>query len=302
MGNPEFSVAGLKALADSSHIILTVVTNPPKPQGRGRALHPTPVARAAEDLHIPVIPLHDLRDPAFHDSLQRLNPDLFVVVAFRILPSALIELPGRGCINLHTSLLPKYRGAAPIQRALMNGDRETGLTTFLIQPRVDSGDILLQKPIPIRDSDDFGTLSERLSRLGADLLVETVNRLEKGDIVPQAQDNSQATPAPKIRPDDCQIHWDQPARVIHNQIRALSPRPGAFTFWRKYRLKVFQTCPNEQDFGLPAGHIIIKNDRVLVQTGSGSLELLALQREGKKRVSALEFIRGYALKSGDLLG
>ncbi len=145
MGNPDFSVAGLKALNKSSHTILAVVTNPAKPKGRGRALIPTPVAQTAASLHIPVITAQDLNDTVFHHQLRKLSPDLFVVVAFRILPVSLIKIPRLGCINLHTSLLPKYRGAAPIQRALMNGDEETGLTTFLIEPKVDTGDILLQK-------------------------------------------------------------------------------------------------------------------------------------------------------------
>ncbi len=304
MGNPEFSIPSLEILNQSQHTIQAVVTNPPKPKGRGQKLHPTPIEHKAAELNLPIIHAGDLTNQELLTTLSDFSPDAFAVVAFRILPESLIEIPKMGAINLHTSLLPKYRGAAPIQRAIMNGDSETGVTTFRIQKKVDTGDILLQETIPILPEDNFGSLSEKLMYTGANLFLRTFDELEKGTITGVPQDNALATPAKKIHYEDCKIQWDQPSTVIHNKIRGLSPRPCAFTFLEGKRLKVFSSRPIDDsiEHAIPGEIIHLDDARCVIQTGSGTLEILECQKEGKSRMQVAQFLRGNVLKIGDRFG
>lgn len=300
MGNPEFSVPALKTIAQSSHSILAVVTNPPKPMGRGRTFRPTPVEISAREQDLTIIHAGDLKSEDIIRRLSDLNPDIFVVIAYRILPMELIEIPKIGAINLHSSLLPKYRGAAPIQHALMNGDTETGVTTFLIQRKIDTGNILLQESCPIDDEDDFGSLSAKLSHQGAQLLVKTLDRLQKGDLDSQPQDHALTSPAPKILPQDCLINWHDPARKIHNRIRGLSPSPAAFTFLQNKRLKLFKTAIVESQYHGQTGSIVhLTKEECFVQTGDGVLSILECQKEGKSRMTIRQFLLGANLSVGD---
>ncbi|NQV38579.1 MAG: methionyl-tRNA formyltransferase [Candidatus Marinimicrobia bacterium] len=300
MGNPQFSVPALKAITGSNHQILAVVTNPPKQMGRGRSLQPTPVGIVANELGLSVIPAIDLKSKNLINELVDLKPDIFVVIAYRILPDELINIPKIGAINLHTSLLPKYRGAAPIQHALMNGDTETGVTTFLIQRKVDTGNILLQESCIIDDQNDYGSLSEKLSLLGAKLLVRTLDKIERGDLGSQPQDHTLSTPAPKILPLDCIINWNNSAQNIHNQIRGLSPTPTAFTFFKNKRLKLFKTdCVKTELHGKIGSIVHLTKSECYIQTGDGVLSILECQKEGKSRMNIQQFLLGSNLSIGD---
>jgi methionyl-tRNA formyltransferase len=232
-----------------------------------------------------------------------LNPDYFLVVAFKILPALLLDIPQKGSINLHASLLPHYRGAAPLQRAIMNGERETGLTTFIIRRLVDTGSILMQMTVPINDSDTFGTLSEKMSKKGADLLLKTLNQLRDNSLFPQEQDHSDATSAPKIRESDSCIDWGQPAEIIHNQIRGLSPKPGAFTYFNGMRLKILRSSVNQSNEKQNPGSVVFCDKKLLImQTGDGHIELLTIQREGKKTMETPDFLNGVDINIGDTFG
>ncbi len=303
MGNPDFAVPSLKKIAEAGELV-AVVTNPERPIGRGRRVNSSAVAQAARELGIPLLQPDSLTDPAFVNELESIAPDLFVVVAFRILPRILIEIPKLGSINLHGSLLPRYRGAAPIQWALINGDKETGLTTFLIKPRVDTGDILHQVAIPIEDDDDYGSLAERMSQIGSNLLVETVKELNAGKMTPVIQDESLVTKAPKITSEMCRIDWTLDAVAIRNRIRGFSPRPGAYTDWDGKRLKIFSARTidiNDSDL-LPGTVSKSSGNDLLVQTGQGQLKIVECQLEGKRRMTAEEFLRGVNVTSGLILG
>ncbi|MEC9457267.1 MAG: methionyl-tRNA formyltransferase, partial [Candidatus Neomarinimicrobiota bacterium] len=229
MGNPEFAIPTLKALQQSNHDLVAVVSNPPKPMGRGQALMSTAVGKFAKDQGFPLIEPRSLRSQELNKQLTTLNPDLFVVVAYKILPKSLIDLPRFGALNVHASLLPKYRGAGPIQWALMNGDKTTGVTVFQITPDVDTGDILLQQEIAISADDTMWTLGMRLCEAGAKLVIDTMDALETGSISGKPQDPALATPAPKITKEMTLIDWAWSAEKIHNWVRGLSPFPGMVT-------------------------------------------------------------------------
>lgn len=302
MGNPEFAIPSLATIHHSKYDLVGVVTNPDKEQGRGRTAKPTPVARFARENNILTIQPESLKDNSFTSNLMRLNPDLFAVVAFKILPQELLGIPTLGSVNLHGSMLPKYRGAAPIHWALMNGDSVTGLTTFLLAPRVDTGDILLKHEVVIFPDDDCGSLSRRMSRLGASLLMKTIEVIETQDHKAIPQDSSLATRAPKIKPETCKIDWDRSAREIRNQIRGLSPSPGAYTTLKGKRLKLFRSAIS----GIRArssGEIVsVGRDRFVVSCGKGHLEILDVQLEGKRRMSVRDFLLGSPLSVGEKLG
>lgn len=300
-GNPDFSVPGFKAILGSSHTIVGAVTNPPKSSGRGRRLQPTPVDIAATERGIPVIHATDLRDRGLIEQIAGLNADIFAVIAYRILPNELLKTARIGAVNLHTSLLPKYRGAAPIQRALMNGETETGVTIFLIEPKVDTGDIILQEACAIREEDDFGSLSEKLNSIGSRLLVDAIGLLETGRARPVPQENSHATSAPKIGLNDCVIQWERGAKGIRNQIKALSPAPGAYTNLHGTRIKIFDAAVAEEFPGgkRPGEIVMVSKTQCVVQTGQGSLDLKVVQREGKKRLKIQQFLLGSVIKPGD---
>ncbi len=300
MGTPTFALPSLERLAQSAHQICAVVTGPDVPQGRGLKLQMPPVKQAALRFGYPVLQPASLKDPAFADELRALRADLFIVVAFRILPPALLDIPALGAINLHASLLPKYRGAAPINWAIINGEQETGVTIFRLKPTVDTGDILMQRSLPINEDDTAGSLAIRLSVLGADLLVETIDRLAVNDLPAQPQNDELATPAPKIFPELGEIDWYKDAFTIKCLIHGLSPSPGAFTFWQGKRLKILRASWQPHSATAEPGTIVARDKKSLsIQTGDGYLFPLELQIEGRRPLPVDVFLRGFSGKAGD---
>ena len=302
MGNPEFAIPTLKALQQSNHDLVAVVSNPPKPMGRGQALMSTAVGKFAKDQGFPLIEPRSLRSQELNTQLTALNPDLFVVVAYKILPKSLIDLPRLGALNLHASLLPKYRGAGPIQWALMNGDTTTGVTVFQITPDVDTGDILLQQEIAIGADDTMWTLGMRLCEAGAKLVIEAMDALETGSISGSPQDPALATPAPKITKEMTLIDWAWPAEKIHNWVRGLSPFPGMVTTIGGKQFRIYKTAVLDRNGNAPGTIIELHNESLVIATGDGLLSLLEVQIEGKKKMPAADFLRGATLKAGDRLG
>lgn len=300
MGTPDFAVPSLEILVQHHYPVLAVVTAPDKPRGRGQEVTPTAVKHAALRFGLPVIEAHSVKDPDFIRRIADLHPDLLVVVAFRILPKEVLALPRLGSINLHASLLPKYRGAAPINWAIINGEQETGVTTFLLQEKVDAGNILLQARVPILPEDNAGTLHDKLAAVGAELLLHTIRLIEMNKITPQPQDDSLATPAPKIFKGDCRIDWRQQALQIHNRVRGLSPHPGAFTTHNDLIIKIFRTTLTERPSHDEPGTVIVEGRRLFVATADTLLCIEELQQEGRKRMKAEEFLRGYRLNTGDV--
>lgn len=304
MGTPEFAVPSLRILAEGGYAIAGVVTAPDKPRGRGQQVSFTAVKDEALRLSIPVLQPVALRDPTFVATLNEIAADIIVVVAFRILPPEVFTLPRLGCFNLHASLLPKYRGAAPINWAIMNGDMETGVTTFLLEEKVDTGSLLLQARMPILNDDTAGTVHDRLAAIGADIVLRTVQILESGTAHPQVQDNTLASPAPKIFKDDCRLDWSQSARTLHNRVRGLSPVPTAWTTLDGQVLKVFRSSVADADAtGSAPGTIVqVGRSRCVVQAGAGLVSLDEVMLEGRKRLGIEEFLRGHRLDTGVRLG
>jgi len=255
-------------------------------------------------LDIPVLQPERVRDPAFIDEVRRLNPRLIVVAAYgQILPGALLKVPEMGCVNVHASLLPKYRGAAPINWAIAKGESETGVTTMLMDEGMDTGPIFLSRTVPIDPKDTASSLEERLAKVGAEMIVETIQRLERGDIRPISQDSSQATYAPPFKKQDGWIDWSQPAGVLHQRIRALNPWPGTFTRMGGKMLKIFwaevDQTPQRQ---VPGCIVDVGKEGIRVATGEGHLLVQEIQLEGKKRLSVREFLLGYPVEPGTALG
>lgn len=303
MGTPDFAVPSLLKLAKSGYKPVAVVTGADKKSGRGQKLIPTPVKSAAADMGIPILEPKSLKDSSFIREIASLDVELSCVVAFRILPDELISIPKRGTVNLHASLLPLYRGAAPIQRAIMAGEKITGATTFFIRREVDTGNILLQKSLPLAEDEDFGSLHDRLAELGADLLLKTIQGIKSGKLKEIPQDDAKATNAPKIKSDDLKINWDNSAGRIHDQVRGLSPFPGVSARVNNLVIKIFKTeISDETVEGYSPGEISrITGSYFTVATGDGSLKVLELQRQGKKRMETSEFLRGVDLSTGDIL-
>ena len=305
MGNPAFAVPALEKLAASDYQIVAVVSNPPQKMGRGKKIRETAIAIKAKSMGLDVIQEQDLKSGHFVSKLKELDADLFVVVAFRILPNSLITIPKLGSINLHGSLLPAYRGAAPIQWALINGDEETGLSTFFIAPKVDTGAVICQDKLPIHPNDNYGTLSERMGILGSVILVETINLIESGSASAIKQNDNHATLAPKITKDMTIINWSRPARELHNLVRGLTPIPSATTIIKGKRIKIQETRVDNDDNGsnyLPGEITAIKKSIVSVQTGNGHLLIHRVQLEGKKTMDIGSFMNGFALNIGDRFG
>ena len=304
MGTPEFAVPSLLQLSENGHNILSVVTVPDKQVGRGLKVRCSAVKKVALDLGIPILQPEDLSAKEFYQRLQQLHAELFVVVAFRILPASVFELPSAGTINLHSSLLPKLRGAAPINWAIINGHKETGVTTIFINTKVDTGDIILQKAVSIGDNETAGELHDRLAILGAETLTETVKLIETGS-APRVVQTGETTRAPKITRELCQINWQDSAEKIRNLIRGLSPYPGAYSYFAGQMIKIYSTVRSEispEDKTFSPGDVVytdVKSGRLLVQTGEGLLEIVELQPAGKKRMTAKEYLSGYELKPGD---
>ncbi len=305
-GTPDFALPTLKKLLDGGFRINLVITNPDAPAGRGYDLKPSPVKSTAKEAGLEVFQPAKLKDPATQAQLTQFHPDAIVVVAYgHILPQWMIDLPRLGCVNLHASLLPKYRGAAPIQWALIHGERTTGVTTMKIDPGLDTGDILLQREMEIRDDDTTLTLSDRLSTLGADLMVETLRGLERGEIAPRHQDHRRATLAPMLKKEDGRIDWKLTAEAISWRVRGLAPWPGAYTSFRKKTLHVWgaRPGPSPPTSGLEPGTWVVDRGTLSVVCGGGTrLEVEELQLEGRSRMPARDFLNGVRLAPGEKLG
>lgn len=296
MGTPEFAVPSLKILVDNNYEIPFVVTVPDKEKGRGLRKQFSDVKIFALEKNLPVLQPEKLKDPEFLKALHQANPDLIVIIAFRMLPKEVYAFPRLGSINVHASYLPKYRGAAPINRAIINGEKETGLTTFFLEDKADTGNIILQQKVEITEADNAGTLHDKLSVLGAELLLKSLKLIETGKYDLKIQDDSLATKAPKIFREDCLIDWKSPSEKIHNLIRGLSPYPAAFThlngkIFKIYKSRIKNSVSRIQNIS-DCGKIIINGRQISVQTGDGFLELLEIQMEGKKRIPSGEFLNG----------
>ena len=304
MGTPDFAVSTLAALAESGDEIIGVVTQPDRPKGRKQLLTPSPVKITAEKYHFPIFQPLKVKDPAFIQTVKDLSPDLIVVVAFgQILPKALLDIPPRGCLNVHASLLPAYRGAAPIQWAIIQGEKFTGVTTMLMDPGMDTGPILRAASIPIEPDDTFVTLSARLSELGAKTLIDTVKDLKKGVFQPVPQDSRNATYAPLLKKEDGLIRWTEPAETIERKTRALTLWPGMFTYVNNAVLKVIKAEVKVTDEKEIPGEVVSKEKgQLLIATGQGVLSLLEVQPENGKRMTAVQFLAGHGLKKGDCFG
>ncbi|RMG63112.1 MAG: methionyl-tRNA formyltransferase [Calditrichaeota bacterium] len=302
MGTPAFALPSLRHLVQSRHAVVGVVTAPDRPRGRGQKLQPTPVKAEAQRLGIgPILQPTSLRDPEFLHQLKALQADLFVVVAFRILPEAVFTMPPKGTINVHPSLLPRYRGPAPIPWTIINGDRVTGVSIIFIQKEVDAGNIILQQEVPVLEDETAGSLHDRLAEIGARLLVEAVDRLEAGPVPVKKQDERLATRAPKLTPEMTFIRFDQPAEQVKNWIHGLSPLPGARTWWNGKLIKLYraQVASNQAARAAPGTILEVDEEGILVACAPGALRLTELQLEGRKRLPAKEFLLGAAIRPGD---
>lgn len=294
MGTPDFSIPSLKILLKSNHNIIAVVTQPDKERGRGQKVSYTSVKQFAIENKIPVYQPDKLKSNfEFVAQMKALQPDLFVVVAFRILPKEVFDIPKFGSFNLHGSFLPKYRGAAPIQWALINGDDETGLTTFKLAEKVDTGNIYLQEKISINKDDNFETLHDRMSELGAKIVLDTVNLIESGNYELKQQDDSLASPAPKITKEVCLIDFNKSAETIHNLVRGLSPYPAAFFKYENKVIKIYKTEVVKDLSLMPFEFHQTKTDLV-IGCGKDAIRVLEIQQEGKKRMGIEEFLRGFS--------
>ena len=293
-GTPEFAVPPLRALLDSPHDICGVYTQPDRPAGRGRKLTPSPVKVLAQESGLPVFQPETLKDETAQAQLRNLKPDLMVVVAYGLLlPRAVIDIPPLGCINIHASLLPRWRGAAPIQRSILAGDSETGVTIMYIEPRLDAGPMLLKKACPIGPDDTAGDLHDRLSRIGAEALLETLPLIDAGTAQPEIQDESLVTHAAKINKDDAQLDWSRPAAELQCQVRAFNPWPVAETVYRDQILRVWRAIVIPASRSEPPGTLLIDGENLDVVTGHDCLRLLEIQLPGGKRITARDFINGH---------
>ena len=302
MGNSEIACPILNALKKSKHQILSVVSNSPKALGRGMTYQYTPVGKLANKLDLKLISVDSLRNKQFISTIEKLQADIFVVVAFRILPSILLSLTNKGAMNLHASLLPKYRGAAPIQHAILNGDSETGISTFIIDKNLDTGPILLQKKISISNQDNFDTLSKKISDEGPVLILKSLDLLEKDNYKLFSQLDKEASYAPKILKNELLIDWAQTANQINNRVRALS-YSGVFTFINGKRIKLYKTRVHENNISSKPGRIsIIDKKKVFISCAKDDLELIEIQMENKSRMLTSEWIKGAQIKTGDYFG
>lgn len=301
MGTPEFARAILSDLINSSHEILAVVTGQDKPVGRKRQMAPTVVRQLAEQHRLSVLTPGSLKDEELHRKLVSLGADLLVVAAFRILPPSLFELPKRGAINIHASLLPKYRGAAPINWAIINGEVETGLTSFFLRKKVDTGDMILQQKVAIASTDTYDSLHERLAELAGPFCLETLELIERGQDKPKRQDDTEASPAPKIQPADARIEFNQPSYRVADFVRGLATRPGAYAFFRSQKLKVHFAVPSDvsDDQRLEPGTIIPNRKKLLVQCRGSVVELTRVVPAGKKEMDGGSFLNGFRPQVGE---
>ncbi len=299
MGTPDFAVESLKALLHSGCNICAVVTVPDKKQGRGLKVKSSAVKRFALENDIPVLQPESLRDQLFITELKKYSADCFVVVAFKILPKEIFTIPKLGTVNVHGSLLPAYRGAAPINWAIMNGDTETGVTTMLIDAKVDTGDILLQERVKITDLMTAGELHDILANKGASILIKTLEMLDKEQINPISQNSSNATKAPKIDKQTAAIDFNMSSKKVHNQIRGLSPYPGAYTFIKNKKIKFLKSVVIHGLEKLDSGKIIsLESDCFTVSCANGGVKIFEVQLEGKRTMNSRDFLNGYKIEPG----
>lgn len=304
LGTPEFAVASLDKLLNAGYNISAVVTAPDKPAGRGHNMLQSDVKKYALLHSLPLLQPTNLKNPEFIDQLRAIDADLFIVIAFRMLPEAVWQMPRLGCFNLHASLLPAYRGAAPINRAVMNGDTRTGVTTFFLKHEIDTGDIINQCSIEIGPDENVGSVHDRLMALGAEMTLKTVDDICAGTLTTKPQPEGEFIPAPKIFRDDCRIDWNRTAREVHNHIRGLSPYPAAWTEFRDINGKVLEckifeavpvdiaSIPNAAD-SLKPGTVVPNKKRLIVATADGAIEILSLKPAGKKQMPSAAFLLGY---------
>lgn len=300
-GTPEFASRCLQKILLSRHEVAAVVTAPDRPRGRGRKSAMPEVKKLALERGLEVLQPERLKDLSFLGRLDAIGADFYCVVAFRILPEEVFSKPSRGCVNLHASLLPRYRGAAPINWALINGEKETGLTTFFIGRKVDTGDIILQEKMKIGSDETFGELHDRMAEAGGDLLIKTMDRVESGEFKAMKQDNSVATPAPKLSPELGVIDWGKSAQEIHNLVRGLSPRPGAYSFLGGNRIMILRTRVNEGlSPGFAPGKITLADPKrgVSVACGGGEIMIVILKPESGREMTATDYVRGHRIEAG----
>ena len=300
MGNSKFAINPLKSLLASNHEVAAVISNPPKPMGRKKILQHTDVGKYALDNNLNLIELDDFNNSDIFQKISSLKVDIFVVVAFRILPSKYIKLPRYGSINVHASLLPEYRGAAPIQWALMNGDSFTGVSIFQIEKKVDTGGIIWQEKIKISDEDNFETLSAKLSNLGSKALIQSLNLISSNNFKLLIQDHKKSTSAPKIKKRMLRINWSWKAEKINNWVRGLSPLPSMYTVCKGKKYKIHKTSVMNNNSKLSVGKIeIINSKELVVHSADNMVSVLEIQQEGKKRLSIQDFLKGSNINNGD---
>ncbi len=304
MGTPDFAVPSLESLLQSEETVVGVVTQPDRPKGRGRSVVASPVKRLCQRVGLPVLQPLKMKDPAFLEALRNWKPELIAVAAFgRILPTMILELPPQGCVNVHASLLPKYRGAAPIQWALINGEQETGVTTMLMDAGMDTGPILLQERVAIQPEETAGVLSTRLAVVGGRLLLATIQELNAGTVTPKPQDHTQATLAPLLKKEDGVIDWALGASAIANRIRGLTPWPGAYTFMGQDRWLIWRALRTHRSAqGHQPGTIVeVGKEAVLVATGTDLLAVTEVQPANSRRMTVAQYLAGHPVQVGTVL-
>lgn len=302
MGTPEFALPSLKALLEENYQLKAVVTQPDRPRGRGGKIKVSPVKEEALKHGLKVLQPTSL-DSNFLARLKSLNPDIMIVVAYgKILPPDILKIPPSGCINVHASLLPRYRGAAPVHRAIMNGEEITGVTTMYMEEGMDTGDIILQEETKIDDNDTVGTLHDRLAEKGSKLLVKTLELVIEGKALSRSQEEEKASYAPPLKREEELIDWEKSAAEIFNKIRGMNPWPGAYTFWKNKRLKIWSSRIVDQEGLYNPGEIVkVDQEGILVGTGKGALLITDVQVSGGRRMRAGEFIRGKDIGAGEVL-
>lgn len=302
MGTPDFSVPALETLVETGHDVIAVVTQPDKPKGRGKEVCMTPVKEKALAYKIPVYQPVKARDPEFVKLLKELNPDVMVVAAFgQLLPESILDIPRLGCVNIHASLLPKYRGASPIQYAVINGEKESGITTMMMAAALDTGDILDQEKVTLDEKETGGSLHDKLSAIGGRLIVKTLEKLEAGTALLRPQDEAQMCYVGIIKKSMGDIDWSQDAVSIERLIRGLNPWPSAYTAWNGKILKLWEADVMDEEFEGVCGQVVkTGKDCLFVKTGTGTLAVKELQLQGKKRMDTGAFLRGYQIAEGTI--
>ena len=300
MGTPDFSVPALTALVEAGHDVIAVVTQPDKPKGRGKLVQMTPVKEKALEYGIPVYQPVKARDPEFVSLLKEMKPDAMVVAAFgQLLPKTILDIPPYGCVNIHASLLPKYRGAAPIQFAVINGESVSGITTMMMAPTLDTGDILDQESVALDEKETGGSLHDKLSAIGGRLIIKTLKKLEDGTAVRTVQDEEKMTYFGMLKKSMGDIDWNQDAASIERLIRGLNPWPSAYTSWEGKTIKLWESDALEEEYEGACGQVVkTGKDCLYVKTGKGTLAVKELQLQGKKRMDTGAFLRGYQIAEG----